>query len=253
MDFQDTLENIGLKEKEAKLYLALLELKEALPSVLAKKTGIKRPTTYLILEQLEKQGFVSKVKKGRQTYYQAVNPHHLLEQEYLRYQNLEAALPGLLNLHEKYSVKPQVSFFEGEKGLIHIMEDTLTTSTELLCWGDVKMIFSSFLQDYYPSYIKKKVARKVWLRGIFPYDEEALGLKHRGKEELREVYLIPKEDYPFKNEINIYDDKVAIISHEDKIGVIIQNQNIADTQRSIFNFAFKYAKIAEAELLKRVF
>ena len=64
------------------------------------------------------------------------------------------------------------------------------------------------------------------------------------------MYLIPKEDYPFKNEINIYDDKIAIISHEDKMGVIIQNANIAETQRSIFNFAFKYAKIAEKELLK---
>jgi hypothetical protein len=46
--------------------------------------------------------------------------------------------------------------------------------------------------------------------------------------------------------INIYDDKVAIVSHQDQVGVIIENKNIADTQRSIFNFAFDYAKILES-------
>ncbi len=73
--------------------------------------------------------------------------------------------------------------------------------------------------------------------------------KKFGEAELREIYLIPKEKFPFRNEINIYDDKVAIISHEDEIGVIIQNKNIADTQRSIFELGFEYAKILERDLL----
>ncbi|MBT5517005.1 hypothetical protein HOK22_03775, partial [Candidatus Peregrinibacteria bacterium] len=62
--------------------------------------------------------------------------------------------------------------------------------------------------------------------------------KEREKTELREVLLIPKEKYPFKNEINIYDDKVSIISHEDQTGIIIRNKTMADTQRIIFDFAF---------------
>ena len=65
----------------------------------------------------------------------------------------------------------------------------------------------------------------------------------KGKEELRELYFIPRNEFPFKNEINIYDDKVAIISHEDNVGVILQNKNIADTQRSIHKLTFNYAKI----------
>jgi len=121
------------------------------------------------------------------------------------------------------------------------MEDTLTTSTELLCWANPNLVFG-LLKEYYPSYIKKKVERKIWLRGIFCKDDTAEIFKLKGKEELREIYLVPKSKYPFKNEINIYDDKVSIISHEDNVGIIIQNQNIADTQRAIFNLAFDYAK-----------
>ncbi|MFA5947458.1 MAG: helix-turn-helix domain-containing protein [Candidatus Gracilibacteria bacterium] len=251
MDLTKILTGTGLTEKEAKVYLSLLELKEALPSTIAKKAGVKRPTGYLILDELIKKGLASKVKKGAYYYFQAISPHSLLEDQYTLYNNLEKALPELLKLNEIYSVKPEMSFFEGKEGLIRIMEDTLATKTEILCWADTKLAFTTVLKDYYPSYVAKKVRNKVWLRGILCYDEYALAFKKKSKEELREVYLISRKEYPFKNEINIYDDKIAIISHQDKIGVIIRNQNIADTQRSIFNFAFKYAKIAEKEVLTK--
>lgn len=245
MDIQKILQNIGLSDKETKIYLALLELKETLPSTISRKTKVKRPTTYVILEQLQKKGLVSHIKRGRALYFQALNPHSLLEDQYNKYTALEKALPELLGLHEKYSSIPQMSLFEGKEGLIRIMEDTLTTKTELLCWADVEEAITTCLKDYYSSYIKKKIARKIWLKGIFTYGKLAIQFKKRGKEELREIYMIPKEKFPFRNEINIYDDKVAIISHEDEIGIIIQNKNIADTQRAIFKLGFEYAKILE--------
>lgn len=247
MDLQNLLQNIGLSTKEAKIYLTLLSLKEALPSTIAKKAGVKRPTTYVVLEELQKQGLVSYIKRGKIQYFRALDPHSLLEDQHYKYSSLEKALPELLQLHEKYSATPQMSVFEGTEGLIKIMEDTLTTKTELLCWADVSLAVGS-LKDYYPLYIAKKIKREIWLRGVCCYDKMALRFKERGEEELREIYLIPKEKYPFKNEINIYDDKVAIVSHEDQVGVIIQNQNIADTQRAIFKLGFEYAKILEKDL-----
>ncbi len=249
MDLRTTLTRIGLTDKEATIYLALLELQEALPSVISRKSGIKRPTTYVVLEQLEKRGLASHVKKRNNLYYRALNPYALLDDQHQRYSDLEKALPELLGLHQKYAATPQMTVYEGKEGIIQIMEDTLKTSTELLCWADVTLAVDTLLKDYYRSYVDTKVKRKIWLRGIFCYDELALKWKERGEEELREVYLIPKEKYPFKNEINIYDDKIAIVSHEDKVGVIIQNQNIADTQRAIFNFGFEYAKVLDKELL----
>ena len=54
--------------------------------------------------------------------------------------------------------------------------------------------------------------------------------------------FIPENKYKFENEINIYDDKVSIISPKDQMGVIIQNQAIADSQRALFYMAFENAK-----------
>ena len=251
MDLRKTLQRIGLNDKEASVYIVLLELHEALPSVVSRKSGVKRPTTYVVLEQLVGKGLASHVKKGDVTYFRALNPHALLEDQYQRYSDLEKALPELVNLHEKYSATPQMAIYEGKDGIIKIMEDTLKISTDLLCWADVSLATGTLLEDYYRSYVATKVERKIWLKGVFCYDELALEYKKRGEEELREVYLIPKDKFPFKNEINIYDDKIAIVSHQDKIGVIIQNQNIADTQRAIFDFGFEYAKILEKDVLTK--
>ena len=143
-----------------------------------------------------------------------------------------------------------MSVFEGKEGIMQIMEDTLTSSTDLLCWcnGDLAL---KALKDYYPIYLKKKVEMKLWLKGVSTYDEASLADKRRGKKELREVYLIPQDKYPIQNEINIYDDKLAIISHEDEVGVIIQNKAIADTQRAIFMMTFEYAKLLEPKILSK--
>lgn len=249
------LKNLGFSEKEATVYLTLLELNEALPAAIARKSGLKRPTTYLVLETLQARGVVSSIKKSGVLYYQASKPEVFLDKERRHVavmdqtlSTLAVALPELQALHQQYAVTPQMSVYYGKEGLIQVMEDTLTTKTELLCWANPELAYS-LLVDYYPSYIRKKVKRKIWLRGIFCQDKIAEKFKRKGKEELRDIRLISKKDYPFKNEINIYDDKVAIISHEDRVGVIIQNKNIADTQRAIFELCFKLCENSDKSKL----
>jgi sugar-specific transcriptional regulator TrmB len=249
MDIISILEQNGLSEKEAKVYLAMLELKDALPSTISRKTGVKRPTTYVILEALAARGLASRVDKKGLTYYQALDPRILIEDQYTKYKSLEKTLPELLSLHRRFSSAPQMRLFEGKEGLIKIMEDTLTTKTPICNWTNADLAATTILADYYPTYIRKKVAKKVWVNAILGYDKRALDFKKYEKEELREVHLIPKDKFPFKNEICIYENKVAILSHLDAVGVIIENANIADTQRSIFNFGFEYAKILEEKLL----
>lgn len=244
MDILKILEGQGLSEKEASVYLALLRYEEALPSVIARKSGVKRPTCYVVLEQLQKMGLASHVKRGGVLYFRALHPQVYVNDQQAKMRSLERALPDLLNLRQQFVATPQMTIFEGEEGLKKIMDDTLTAKTELYCWADVSMAVHS-LEEYYPSYIERKVKRKLWLRGVISYDPLAVKFKERGESEFREIYLIPKEKFPFYNEINIYDDKVAIISHQDQVGVIIQNAYIADTQRSIFKLGFEYAKIVE--------
>jgi sugar-specific transcriptional regulator TrmB len=249
MDILKILTKNGLSEKEAQVYLSLLKLHEALPSSIARQSKVKRATTYVILEELQKKGLVTHFKRKNRLHYRALNPHFLVEEKYQNYLALEKSLPELTKLHELYNATPQMSVYEGKKGIIQIMENTLTTSNkELLCWSNIDHAMDP-LRDYYPTYIRKKNKLSIWVRCVLNYGKEGLRFKRYAEKELRECYLIPEEKFPFNNEINIYDDKVAIISHKDKVGVIIQNQYIADTQKSIFKMGFEYAKLLEQQLL----
>ena len=250
MNLIKILTDIGFSKKEADIYIALLELGETAPSIIAKKTDIKRPTVYITLENLKKRGIVSHKKKKNALYYSAINPKVLLEDQNRRVKNLEKTIPKLLTLKDRYNISPQISIFEGEEGVIHVMEDSLTSTDEILCWSSAgRALKEDYFKEYHSQYVKKKNKKNIFIRGLFLYEKKGLQFKKLSEKEKREIYLIPKEKFNFENEINIYNDKLSIISYKDKMGVIIQNAAIADTQRSIFNFAFEYAKMLEKDIL----
>ena len=71
------LQEIGLSEKEAQMYLALLQVDSESIQELAKRTGINRTTVYPVLETLKKKGLVSEIQIGKKTYYSAASPERL--------------------------------------------------------------------------------------------------------------------------------------------------------------------------------
>jgi HTH-type transcriptional regulator, sugar sensing transcriptional regulator len=250
VNLANVLQASGLGEKEAKVYLALLELGEATPATIARLSRIKRSTTYLLLGDLVNRGVATHVKKKKISYFRVLNPYLLWELQNEKLERLRDALPFLSELRKTAESTPQMSIYEGIDGLVQMMEETLTCpDTELCYWADMSLITTKAFKDYWRKYIQKRIARNIRVKGIVSYDPIAVEFKKNSKAELREVYLIPKKEFPFKNEINIYGNKLAIISHDDLMGVVIENKNIAETQRSIFNFAFQYAKIIEDTLL----
>lgn len=71
------LEIIGLSEKEAKVYVAMLELGPAPILEITLKAGINRPTVYVQIESLKKRGLVSTQLKGKKHLFIAEDPHQL--------------------------------------------------------------------------------------------------------------------------------------------------------------------------------
>ena len=56
MDIQEALRNFGLNDKEARVYVALLELGQTTAYAIAERSGLKRPTVYVILDDLRQKG-----------------------------------------------------------------------------------------------------------------------------------------------------------------------------------------------------
>lgn len=75
----DNLVKLGLKEYEAKIYVALVGIKEANARTIHEISGVPRPRVYDILGELTSKGFVE-VREGSPLFYRSVPPDVVISQ-----------------------------------------------------------------------------------------------------------------------------------------------------------------------------
>ena len=246
-DILHILESVGLDDKQAQLYVAGLKLGSAPASEYAKATGINRITSYNLLEQLVSRGHFTVSRKVRAKWYAPVAPEYVALEARKNVDALERALPELKSLQSSKYRKPRVRFFEGIEGVRHVYADTLTAGTELLNFANSQVV-RRIWPTYDNEYVNERVKRGIRLRGIAPDDAAGRRVHGEDRDKLREIRLVPASDFDFRNEINVYDHKVAIcsfgsgdVADRDLFGVIIESKEVAETQRQIFEMAWRYA------------
>ncbi len=245
---QHVIQSVGLETHEAKLYLIGLKLGSAPASAYAAIAKINRITTYNHLEDLVKRGTFSAVKKARGKWYEPVSPEKLGIEARKNTESLERVMPDLRALMGTHHRTPRVQYYEGAEGIRQVYDDTLTAESELLNYANSQIV-RSFWKEYDREYVKQRVKKGIYLKGIAPDDEAGRKVQGENKKNLREIRLVSAEEFPINNEINIYDNKVAIVSFsEDEselFGVIIESKEVAETQKQIFKMAWRYAALGE--------
>ena len=192
-------------------------------------------------------GRFTMVKKLRSKWYAPVAPEYIALEARKNVDALQRSLPELRSLQGAQYRKPHVRFFEGWEGVKNVYEDTLTAKSELLNFANSAVV-RQFWPGYDDEYVAERVKRGIHLRGIAPDDEAGRKVHGEDKQKLREIRLVPAKDFDFTNEINVYDSKVAICSFDsglrgdnDMFGVIIESKEVAETQKQIFEMAWRYA------------
>jgi len=241
MNHLDIVKNLGLTEKEARVYLSCLELGSSAVSEIARRARINRVTTYDVLEKLMQRGMVNATTQEGTRSYDATDPAAIAADITQRARDFKSILPDLKRLRGD-AIHPRIRYFEGLEGMKAIYEDTLRAKTEILNYcnsGEVRHYWPSYDEEY----VRKRAKKKIFLRGIAPHDKHGISVHEQDKAAHREIRLVPNDQFLFSNEINIYDDKVSIISFKDQpiIGMIIESHAIADTQRAIFKMAWEFA------------
>lgn len=233
------LENIGLNEKEAKVYLANIQLGLSPASKIAKKAGLNRVTVYDILLKLIEKGFVTRHKKKDTYNFSAVDPEILAMDFESKSRDFKESVGDFKRLTGETS-HPQIQYFEGIEVIKKIYLDTLSAKDEMLSYANPEKIVK-YWPNHYKEYVPERMKRNIYLKAIAPNNAKSREVARKDWDCKRESRLV-KQD--FSEEICIYNDKVAIISYDDKelIGMIIKNKNIANTQRAIFEMAWKFAK-----------
>lgn len=239
---KNLLQNFGLNDKEAEVYLAALELGMATGFQIYKKTSLKKPTVYYILEELQRKNLVALTKKENKSYYIAENPESIRKNFEDKLTSFNELLPQLLSLYKTQGARPKLKFYEGIEGLKEVFNDTLKYKSEILAFAS-EGFYTKLGRDFAENYLKRRVKNNIPVRGIVPATE-MLERKfiRRNIAHFRSAKLINGKKYNFPIEINIYANKVALMSFRDELGLIIESDEINRMMRMIFEFFWKTLK-----------
>ena len=246
MSLDEQLQFLGLNEKEAKIYLASLELGLTTIQNIAKKAGVKRSTVYEIMEDLIEQNLITVVPKGKKRYFLAAEPGKLAELIAKKQEALEQMMPELEALSKVSPIKPKIRFYEGIEGLKSVYADTIKENKEILAFVSVaeaqkNKAIGQYLEE---RYVKQRTENKIFAKVIAP--DSALSKEYKKKDDkfYRQTKLISQKDYPFTVEINIYGNKIALMAFKanELMGVIIESREIAKTMNLIHKFFWKKLK-----------
>ena len=241
------MESIGFQEKEARVYLASLELGQATVQQIARKADVKRPTAYFIIEGLMGQGLVTSFYQGKKQFFVAENPERLLElidqerQEVLRREeNFKTLLPQLQSINNRQKDKPVVKYYEGKEGILSMVnEHTKSSKGQEAYTVYSRDVVERFLNSQeLDGIIKDRIVHRVKVKTIYTYSKGDLA-PSPNTERIR----LAEKDFPVNCDIAIYEDRIRIASLKDRfIGVVIEDKEIAHSFRASFELAWKWVK-----------
>lgn len=239
-----------MSDKETNVYLAMLELGPASVQDIAKKAGVNRATTYVMLETLKRRGLMSSVERGKKTVFAPESPEHLLylmNDEIYRTEEkkkrLETVLPNLMALFRAVEDKPKVRYFEGEEGIRAVREAMIglargTSAGRAFIHYDRGMIELAQFNEESRHKLATSLAKARVLYSIDP------GLDVPAFTKNVEARRIDNEAAPFHGECNIFDKFIVVATTRTRpIAVIIESEDIAGLFKSFFDLLWKTVKV----------
>lgn len=242
VNLQNTLEKLGLSDKEIKIYLALLSTGPTAIRKIGEKANINRGTTYELLKKLQAVGLVSYFHKGKRQHFVAENPRviaNIISRKKTEIgeaeNNLEKIMTELSSLSVGLKNQPVIKFYENYSGIRTILEDVLD-STAHLPKKEYVAYSSSNIRPYlynpnaFPDFTEKRISKKIHVRTI------AIGPGGNTSGDDERKWITKKEGAPTYT--LLYAGKVAMISLSPENiphGLIIEDEGLYKTQILIFN------------------
>lgn len=230
------LYTLGFNKKEARTYIALLELGHSTLAELARKAKVKRTTLYDVVRGLKGRGLISTIRSGGRLLYVAEDPRTIQNRMEEQLSALSATLPELLSIANVLPKKPKVRYYEGIEGIKEIYRDILRyPDQKMYSWVSDSMINNFDHKFITEHYIPKRLEKKIWAEVIAP--ETMTGKQFQGKDAtaLRATKLLDAQKFPLSIEVSLYGhESIGFMSIEDEVGVIVESKPIADTLKSIF-------------------
>lgn len=236
-DILQKLEQIGLTESEAELYLTSLHIGPASAIQLGRKVNVTRQMIYVLLPPLIEKGLIKQTKIGARQYYVAADPEILIDLVEKSKQIISDLVPILKSHQATNAAVPLITVYENPIAMRewyrHMLENT-KKGEEMLIWssgGDWLMMDEPFYQDYIAK--KNKIGNNDKL--IVKDTPEARAYYASIRVPNGEWRFI-KDDWDSNAELWIWNDEVCFQTLRENATnlIVIKSADLAAVER--FNF-----------------
>ncbi len=250
MDLPEYLKKLGLGEKEARTYLASLELGESNIVPIAEKVGLPRTSVAYLLEKLDELGLIEILERRGRKHYLPYPPRTILtkfkekeEQAKENSQSFAELVPELNRLYEHTPTQPKVRIFKGEE-LQDIYEEMLLVHPTEICYvGSTQQIEEAIGARFLKDWVKRRAEAKIWTRAIRVRNQEPKDTIYApGEDGQRDVRYAPSRFQSPAN-ILIYGNTVVVTTTAaESFGVVTTSQDYATSMQNWFEELWEQAK-----------
>ena len=244
MEYTKQLQQLGLTEQEAQVYVALLGKGRSTGYALAMQCGIDRSGIYFVLQGLREKGLIMQSPHAHRHYYIAKNPKDFLLQKRNEVQEFENIVPQLMQQTQGHDIK--TLHFDGaytgsKNSMQYILQNT--SSKEAVA-------FISYAPGGAPHKINE-IARSmirlitehgIRVRGIVPEADELRIFIDDFKSLEWDIRALPLEEYAFKSSFFVIGPFMRITSRGRAMSAVIKNDEVADAMRQTFEILWKQGK-----------
>lgn len=246
-DVKLALADLGLAPKEAETYLAMLELGSASVQDIAKKAGINRTTTYVMIEALKKHGLISTFERGKKTMFSAENPGQLVDiltRQIGAIENkksrLEESLPRMLAIFNSIDDKPKVRFLEGERLMSDLMNELGASREEAWEMYAVDEYFIEAIKKLHTNEKRMDPGRRAKGRSLITI-KPGFMLPYFDTRNT-EIRALDWSVHQFSGDIVVCRDRVYIFVYRGRVcAIVIESKEIVEIIRALFEMAWSCA------------
>ena len=248
---QEFVQRLGFSAEAAQVYQALAIKGPLGLSELSRAAGVERTALYRMMDGLTAQGLVEELLEHKSRRYAAAEPekiNRLVAESRQRAEALTAGFGAFAEAVGTLSGKrtTQVKYYRGAEGIKQILWNETRARDEVVgyTYRNLEEVVGVPFFRKYGTEVDKGGIKIRDLRGdAFLASTDLAGYVkvHIDNDVWR---YLPDKVLHLNHNLDIYNDTLAIYYWEenDVFGVEIQNQKIADTQRSIFEILWKVAK-----------
>jgi len=252
---KDALLQLGLSEKEAEVYIAVLQDADSTILTIAKVTKLSRGTAFDIVERLKAKGFVAEVKRGKKrkiivesptnTMYKSLDVIH--DKFFRTKKMVEETLPLIKSITAESDFKPQIRVYTGESGFKRVWDEILSFGGKsFLSIARIETFVQFMGEDFLNEIQNRKVKAGISSRAINENSAMAQKMVEVDKAASRETRLTPN-GFEFPSSEIIFGDKIAMFStREENIIVVIESKDFAQTHRIYFEMMWKFLERSKA-------